>query len=74
MSILTEYLNPEQKEQVNKEVDDILTALKADGRGARVFCVTCGAINKTLYKHGNIYLCKECKRKVEERAKEKESK
>ena len=74
MSILTEYLTDEQKEQVEQEADDILLALKANGRGTRIFCVTCGAINKTLYKYGNIYLCKECKRKVEERAKEKESK
>ena len=30
--------------------------------GAKVFCVRCGADHKTLYRVGDAYMCKECKK------------
>lgn len=60
--------SPEQKvpeELIEKAMDN----LKRQRKGAQVFCVGCGAINKTLYKYGKVYLCKECKKKVEAREK-----
>lgn len=60
--------SPEQK--VPEElVKQALLNLKRQRKGAQVFCVGCGAINKTLYKYGKIYLCKDCKKKVEAREK-----
>ena len=58
--------SPEQKvseELIEKAMDN----LKRQRKGAQVFCVGCGAINKTLYKYGKVYLCRECKKKVEAR-------
>ena len=61
--------NPKSK--VPEElVDAALLNLKRQRKGAKVFCVGCGAINKTLYKYGKVYLCKDCKKKMEERNKE----
>lgn len=58
--------NAEQK--VPEElVEQALLNLKRQRKGAQVFCVGCGVINKTLYKYGKVYLCKECKKKVEAR-------
>lgn len=60
--------DPQQKvpeELIEKAMDN----LKRQRKGAQVFCVGCGAINKTLYKYGKVYLCKECKKKVEAREK-----
>lgn len=59
----TEQKVPE--ELIEKAMDN----LKRQRKGAQVFCVSCGAINKTLYKYGKVYLCKECKKKVEAREK-----
>lgn len=50
-------------------IEQALLNLKRRRKGAQVFCVGCGAINKTLYKYGKIYLCKECKKKIEVREK-----
>lgn len=45
----------------DKEIDDILKKRSKTKRtGARVFCVGCGAINRTLHKWHNSYLCSEC--------------
>ena len=52
----------ENKEQL---IEEALHELKLQRKGAKVFCVGCGAINKTLYKYGKVYLCKECKKKEE---------
>lgn len=57
----------EQKQEVPEElVEKALLDLKRQRRGSQVFCVRCGAINKTLYKYGKVYLCKDCKKKMEE--------
>lgn len=56
------------KSEVPEElIEKAMTNLKRQRKGAQVFCVGCGAINKTLYKYGKVYLCKECKKKVEAR-------
>lgn len=61
----------EQKQEVPEElVEKALLNLKRQRRGAQVFCVGCGAINKTLYKHGKVYLCRSCKEKLKERINE----
>ena len=48
---------------VNKEelIEKALTKLKTERRGARVFCVRCGAGQRTpLRKWHNSYICQEC--------------
>lgn len=56
------------KSEVPEElIEKAMTNLKRQRKGAKVFCVSCGAVNKTLYKYGKVYLCKECKKKVEAR-------
>ena len=64
---LIEDLTEEQRKEISEEIDKILYSNKINRKGSKVFCVSCGVINKTLYKHGNVYLCKDCKKKVEAR-------
>lgn len=48
---------------VNKEelLDKAMTKLKAERKGARVFCVRCGAGKRTpLRRWHNSYICNEC--------------
>ena len=49
-------------ETVNKDalIDKALQKLKAKRKGAKVFCVSCGAVNRTLRKWHNLYLCTDC--------------
>ena len=49
-------------ETINKNdlVDKALQKLKAKRKGAKVFCVSCGAIKRTLRKWHNSYLCTDC--------------
>lgn len=49
-------------EAINKNdlVDKALQKLKAKRKGAKVFCVSCGAEKKTLRKWHNSYLCEDC--------------
>ena len=49
-------------ETINKDdlVDKALQKLKAKRKGAKVFCVSCGAVNRTLRKWHNSYLCTDC--------------
>lgn len=49
-------------ETINKNdlVDKALQKLKAKRKGAKVFCVSCGAEKKTLRKWHNSYLCEDC--------------
>ena len=49
-------------ETINKDdlVDKALQKLKAKRKGAKVFCVSCGAQNRTLRKWHNSYLCTNC--------------
>lgn len=43
------------------KVDDILKDRQKKKRtGAKVFCVSCGAVNRTLRKWHNSYLCTDC--------------
>ena len=47
---------------INKDelVDKALLNLKAKRKGAKVFCVSCGAQKRTLRKWHNSYLCTDC--------------
>lgn len=49
-------------ETVNKDelIDKALQKIKAKRKGAVVFCVSCGAKNRTLRKWHNSYLCTDC--------------
>ena len=48
----------ETKEQ---DIDEILKERQKKKRtGAKVFCVSCGAVNRTLHKWHNSYLCTDC--------------
>ena len=49
-------------EAINKNdlVEKALQKLKAKRKGAKVFCVGCGAVNRTLRKWHNSYLCTDC--------------
>ena len=49
-------------EAINKDdlIDKALQKLKAKRKGAKVFCVSCGAVNRTLRKWHNSYLCTDC--------------
>ena len=59
------------EEKVSEELlEKAMLNLRRQRRGAQVFCVGCGAINKTLYKHGKVYLCRSCKEKLKERINE----
>lgn len=63
-----DILNGTGQQEVPEElVEQAMTKLKRQRKGAQVFCVGCGAINKTLYKYGKVYLCRDCKRKEEEK-------
>ena len=66
---LIEDLTEEQRKEINDKIDKILHYNKINRKGSKVFCVSCGAINKTLYKYGKVYLCRDCKKKVEAREK-----
>lgn len=46
--------------QTKDLVDKALQKLKAKRKGAKVFCVSCGAEKKTLRKWHNSYLCEDC--------------
>ena len=47
---------------LNKDelVDKALQKMKEKRKGAKVFCVSCGAEKRTLRKWHNSYLCTEC--------------
>ena len=49
-------------EAINKNdlIDKALQKLKAKRKGAKVFCVGCGAQKRTLRKWHNSYLCTDC--------------
>lgn len=51
------------KEEYDQDVDSILKERQKGKRtGALVFCVSCGAKNRTLRKWHNSYLCTDCYR------------
>ncbi len=48
-------------EEIEKPSDeDVESILKKRKNPAKVFCVACGAINRTLRKWHNSYLCVDC--------------
>lgn len=51
----------EKQVEVNlEEVDRIMKERQSKRKGALVFCVACGAKNRTLRKWHNSYLCTDC--------------
>ena len=57
-----EQLDDEQQEQVKLVADRIIRAKKAKRVGSAVFCVSCGARQRTLYKWHNSYICRDCRK------------
>ena len=59
-------------ETINKNdlVDNALQKLKAKRKGAKVFCVSCGAEKRTLRKWHNSYLCTDCYKIMEKSGEE----
>lgn len=55
-------LSEEQQEQVKLVADRIIRARKAKRMGSAVFCVSCGARQRTLYKWHNSYICQDCRK------------
>ena len=52
-------LNGDEKKE--QDIDEILKERQRGKRtGASVFCVSCGAKNRTLRKWHNSYLCTDC--------------
>ena len=47
---------------LNKDeiIEQAILHLKEKRKGAPVFCVACGARQRTLHKWHNSYLCKDC--------------
>lgn len=52
----------ELRQQLDQEalVEKALQKLKEKRRGAKVFCIGCGAQKRTLRKWHNSYLCTDC--------------
>ena len=44
----------------NVLVEKALHKLKEQRKGAKVFCVSCGAQKRTLRKWKNVYICSDC--------------
>lgn len=44
----------------NERVDKLMKERQKHRKGALVFCVACGAVNRTLRKWHNSYLCTDC--------------
>lgn len=59
---LIEQLSEEQQEQVKLVADRIIREKKAKRMGSAVFCVSCGARQRTLYKWHNSYICRDCRK------------
>lgn len=45
---------------VTNSVDKLMKERQKHRKGALVFCVACGAVNRTLRKWHNSYLCTDC--------------
>ena len=54
-----------EKPSYEEEIDEILHLKKIRRAGSHVFCVGCGALNVTLYKWRNSYICRNCKKHME---------
>ena len=47
---------------INKEeiIENALKRIKEQRKGVPIFCVACGARQRTLHKWHNSYLCEDC--------------
>lgn len=54
-------LSPEEKSLLDKEIAQILYEERCKRKGAKVFCISCGAGNRVpLRKWKNVYICSDC--------------
>ena len=65
-------LSPEEKTLLDKEIAQILYKKRCERKGAKVFCISCGAGNRApLRKWKNVYICYDCW-KIKERVGEEQ--
>ena len=55
-------ISKEKQAEIDKAVDRILKNRKVNRTGSSVFCVSCGAKKKQLYKWHNSYICCDCRK------------
>lgn len=55
-------ISADQKAEIDKAVDRIIDERKVKRVGSQVFCVSCGAKKKQLYKWYNSYICCDCRK------------
>lgn len=54
-------LSPEEKSLMDKEIAQILHEKRCKRKGAKVFCISCGAGKRSpLRKWRNVYICSDC--------------
>ena len=54
-------LLPEEKSLLDKEIARILYKKRCERKGAKVFCICCGAGKRSpLRKWKNVYICFDC--------------
>lgn len=54
-------LSPEEKSLLDKEIAQILHEERCKRKGAKVFCISCGASKRSpLRKWRNVYICSDC--------------
>ena len=62
---MVEGLTEEQQAEINRKADELMANIRFNPhhklRGAKVFCVSCGAGTRApLRKWHNVYICSEC--------------
>lgn len=64
VATLGDYLGEKVKQTESPDISELteraLKKLKEKRKGAKVFCVSCGAQKRTLRKWHNSYLCTDC--------------
>ena len=60
-----------EQPDISELTEKALQKLKEKRKGAKVFCVGCGAQKRTLRKWHNSYLCSECYKIMENAGEEK---
>ena len=55
-------ISEEQQVEISKAVDRILDERKVKRGGSIVFCVSCDARKRQLYKWHNSYICCDCRK------------
>ena len=54
-------LSLEEKSLLDKEIAQIMYEKRCERKGAKVFCISCGAGNRVpLRKWKNVYICSDC--------------